>query len=180
MAAIGCQKKEEKKLPTMGVTEGNTYTNDFINLTVDIPEGWSQASEEERLQETFLSEMSDITAQEDVCIMKLTSEDQMGTVLCKVHPMKKDLYTTEKEYVESICDLIETIYDDHVGEVEEGTFADLKCASLKANKQSLKYQNYSVMVDDYIVEIEASYIENEANTKGVQDIFDSVTFNNEK
>ncbi|QUI23758.1 hypothetical protein HZI73_16305 [Vallitalea pronyensis] len=167
---------------TLGVTEGNIYKNDFFNLQAEIPEDWYQYTEEELIDKSLLSDVSEVATAESVDIFCFTDATGLANVTCTVEQFDKEFYKSLQGYAEFdrattnlLCDEEKTT---ELTEVELGGQKFLTyTAVMSIDEDNCIMTSYVAIMNDYAIIIEGSYYDDDEESPAIiQSIIDSVTF----
>lgn len=166
---------------TLGTTENGKYTNSFFGLSAAVPEGWSDISEEEKLKESEISDISKLAETEnEIYGFVFQNSEELADVTCTFTAVDESLVATADDYGEYLKGIYADLYSDssditktELGGNEFLTFT-LKD---KSDDGVLISDVYCTIKNGYAIEIKSSYYEDEtADVDAVKSVIDSITF----
>ena len=156
----GCGNKETSKTKqiSLGSWTENTYTNDFLGVTYNMPEGWTRYTDEEIKEVMELgSELTDaselskkLSELTSVTYMMTSSVTGTNVILMSEKPV---ISVSERSYAESLKTQLEaqTAMKYNLSEIKTETIDGKEFVTIEADVETLKQKYYIYKVDKCIV-----------------------------
>jgi hypothetical protein len=206
--AAGCGKKDTpneagKSAPktiTMGTQDGNKYTNDYFGLELNVPEGWTIASEEEKAalfqasqdvieeKNKYLAKKMDLSKEQTLNLMfafkyPLTHQGINPSVFCMAENLGllgKATVKSGKDYLAMVKSSMEQTgmpytFGDVITEKLDNKDFDVMEASISAGDIKVTQKYYAAIFDDYALTFIETY-SNEEEASDTKSLMDTVIF----
>ena len=158
----GCGNKETGKTKqiSLGSWTENTYTNDFLGVTYNMPSDWTRYTDEEIKDVMELgSELTDaselskkLSELTSVTYMMTSNPTGTNVILMSEKPV---VSVSEKTYAESLKTQLEnqTAMTYNLSEIKTETIDGKEFVTIEATVETLKQKYYIYKVDKYIVSV---------------------------
>jgi len=200
LSVVGCSNLSKKSLD-LGTMEGTKYSNEYFNMTLELPESWTVLSEDEKKE--LMNEGREVVAGENKDFEEALRNNEFRSVYListYKHPLNTEVdFNTNfmslaeklsffqnvkdgKGYLEESKKLLEKTQVPYIFEKDISTekvgnkdFYVME-TYIEAGEMRVTQKYYSIIEKGYALSFILSY-SNDEDKKAVQDILNTVKFN---